>query len=458
MAEIISHEANQPLSGVGISSTRNVVQEDWGHLLEFANSLLQEYAEHNQSKAVDIPEEDVLEVSMDTPRVLQLLAAFYEKAAIFFFTGRLPPMHFIRNWLNSLLQSDVVDEIFDVSRGFFEIMFKTSEARQLVLQKVPLFFEGQLVHAVPWRPLAEFQEILKQECPIWVEIQNCLAMYWPLLHDAMQSLRKVLVPPRARSNNRNKLCMLWSASRPCPPWLRLSKPGMRCMHFKLRWGAFAGHCFHCGQLGHFMAECKLHDKNPNQSMPAEVEPLVDKGTSSMVVEDVCHASNVQVSQSEDRGKQVVQEESTWKDVVTRRGKSVKFVQSSDQGEIQNLHNPHITYGHRAPSRQGDAPLRDCEPFVRGCGSPPPQYNLRPRSYLANEPSPLAFDKQGRVITPWDKKYRNGKGNSTNQPSSSSQSSSGALHDAFAVLGDYMGDVCAVLAAKERQGRPLACSN
>ncbi|MCO5549419.1 hypothetical protein L7F22_002890 [Adiantum nelumboides] len=97
----ISHEANQPLSAVGISLTSNAVQEDWGHLLEFANSLLQEYAEHNQSKAVDIPDEDVLEVSMDTPRVLQLLSAFHEKAVVFFFTGRLPPMHFIRNWLNS---------------------------------------------------------------------------------------------------------------------------------------------------------------------------------------------------------------------------------------------------------------------------------------------------------------------------------------------------------------------
>ncbi|MCO5596598.1 hypothetical protein L7F22_050664 [Adiantum nelumboides] len=75
--------------------------------------LLQEYAEHNQLKAVDILEEDVLEVSMDMLHILQLLAAFHEKAAIFFFTGRLPPMHFIRNWLNSLLQSDVVDEIFD---------------------------------------------------------------------------------------------------------------------------------------------------------------------------------------------------------------------------------------------------------------------------------------------------------------------------------------------------------
>ena len=38
-------------------------------------------------------------------------------------------------------------------------------------------------HTVHWLPLAEFQQIMKQECPIWVEVQKCPSMYWPLLHD-----------------------------------------------------------------------------------------------------------------------------------------------------------------------------------------------------------------------------------------------------------------------------------
>lgn len=350
----------------------------------------------------------------------------------------------------------MVDEIFDGPRGFFEIMFKTAEARQLVLQKVPLFFEGQLVHAVPWRPLTEFQEILKQECPIWVEIQNCPAMYWPLLHDAMQSLGKVLVPPRSRSNNRNRLCMLWSTSRPRPPWLRLTAPGMRCMHFKLRWGAFAGHCFQCGQLGHFIAECKLKDKD--QGVLVEVESQVGKEASYMVVENACNTSDVHVDvcQEEDRGKQVVQEETPWKDVVTRKGK--KLDQSSSQGDIGNMHNPPITYGRRATSRQGGVHFRESQPFVQGRGSLPLHYNLRPRVTTASEPPPLAFDKEGRVITPWDRRNRNERGKQWNQPSSSSQPSSGVLQNAFAVLGDYMGDVCAALVANERQGKPQARSN
>ncbi|MCO5555945.1 hypothetical protein L7F22_009489 [Adiantum nelumboides] len=412
----VTPEANMPLLGDG-SNACNDPQIDWDHLLDFANSLLQEYAKHNESKAVDIPENDVLEVTMDTPRVLQVLTAFHEKAAIFFFTGRLPPMHRIRQWLNFLLQSDAIDEIFDGPRGFFEIMFKTPEARQLALQKVPLFFDGQLVHAVPWRPLAEFQEILKQECPIWVEVESCPAMYWPLLHEAMQSLGKVLVPPRSRSNNRNRLCMLWNTAHPPPAWLRLKSQGMRHMHFRLHWGAFAGHCFQCGQLGHFMAECKRNDKD--KGVPVEVHSQVAKEPSHMLVEHSENARDVQqvdVCQVEDKGKQVVEEETPWKEVV---------------------------------SRKSDARSRDRQPFVQGPGS----YNLHSRSTKVNEPSSsLAFDRQGRIITPWDKRYSPARGNQWNQPSSSRQPSSGVLQNAFAVLGDYMGDVCAALAANERQGR------
>ena len=28
--------------------------------------------------------------------------------------------------------------------------------------------------------------------------------------------------------------------------------------FKLKWETFAGHCFGCGEWGHFMAECHRH--------------------------------------------------------------------------------------------------------------------------------------------------------------------------------------------------------
>ncbi|MCO5566956.1 hypothetical protein L7F22_020639 [Adiantum nelumboides] len=191
-----------------------------------------------------------------------------------------------------------------------------------------------------------------------------------------------------------------------------------------------------------MAKCKRNDKD--KGVPIEVHSQVAKEPSHMLVEHSENARDVQqvdVRQVEDKGKQVVEEETPWKEVISCKSKIM------DQSFSQGVVNPPVTYGCWSTLRQGDARSRDRQPFVQGPGS----YNLRSRSTKVNEPSSsLAFDRQGRVITPWDKRYSPARGNQWNQPSSSRQPSSGVLQNAFAVLGDYMGDVCAALAANERQ--------
>ena len=40
--------------------------------------------------------------------------------------------------------------------------------------------------------------------------------------------------------------------------MRMNTHGMRSLCFKLKWETFAGHCFGCGEWGHFMAEYQCH--------------------------------------------------------------------------------------------------------------------------------------------------------------------------------------------------------
>ena len=40
--------------------------------------------------------------------------------------------------------------------------------------------------------------------------------------------------------------------------MRMNTHGMKSLCFKLKWHTFAGHCFGCGEWGHFMAECQRH--------------------------------------------------------------------------------------------------------------------------------------------------------------------------------------------------------
>lgn len=150
-------------------------------MLAVGNSLLHAYAMANNSTKEQVTPEEIVEACLDASQVLEQLVAFHDWATVFFFTGRAPMMGWIRSWMVDLLQEDVVEDIFDGPHGFYEILFRTSQARASVFHRVPLFLEGQLVHVVPWRPLHEYKEILKQACPIWVEVVDFLPMYWRLL-------------------------------------------------------------------------------------------------------------------------------------------------------------------------------------------------------------------------------------------------------------------------------------
>ncbi|MCO5594134.1 hypothetical protein L7F22_048155 [Adiantum nelumboides] len=165
-----------------IENAKGELEEDWQQLLEFANSLLHDYAQCHGVVPEGLEEDDVLHAPNDTKDALRAFTRFTDNACILFVTGRLPSALLLRRWLNAIIKGDIVEEIFEGPRGFYEVLFKSMQARNAVLESVPLFYEGQLVHTVPWRPLAEFQDILKQECPIWVEVQQCPAMYWDLLH------------------------------------------------------------------------------------------------------------------------------------------------------------------------------------------------------------------------------------------------------------------------------------
>ena len=52
----------------------------------------------------------------------------------------------------------------------------SQEYKEKLLNKLPVFYEKSLVHIVPWRPLVEYQYILKQECPVWVEVECICGM------------------------------------------------------------------------------------------------------------------------------------------------------------------------------------------------------------------------------------------------------------------------------------------
>ncbi|MCO5557197.1 hypothetical protein L7F22_010757 [Adiantum nelumboides] len=161
-----------------IENAKEELEEDWQQLIVFANSLLHDYAQSHGVVQKGLDEDDVLHAPIDTKNALHAFTRFIDSVCILFVTGRLPPAILLSRWLNAIIKEDIVEEIFEGPRGFYEILFNSMQARNPVLESVPLFYKCQLMPTVAWRPLSEFQDILEQECPIWMEVQQCPAMYW----------------------------------------------------------------------------------------------------------------------------------------------------------------------------------------------------------------------------------------------------------------------------------------
>ncbi|MCO5613122.1 hypothetical protein L7F22_067397 [Adiantum nelumboides] len=144
-----------------IENAKGGLEEDWQHLLEFANSLLHEYAQSHGVVPKGLEENEVLHAPIDTKAALLAFTRFTDNACILFVMGRLPPILLLCRWLNAILKEDIVEEIFEGPQGFFGVLFESMQAHNTLLERVSLFYEGKLVYTVTWHPLAEFQDILK---------------------------------------------------------------------------------------------------------------------------------------------------------------------------------------------------------------------------------------------------------------------------------------------------------
>ncbi|MCO5577677.1 hypothetical protein L7F22_031508 [Adiantum nelumboides] len=339
------------------------LEEDWQQLLEFANSLLHGYAQSHGVVPKGLEEDDVLHAPIDTKDALRAFTRFTNIASILFVKGRLPPAFLLRRWLNAIIKEDIVEEIFQGPHEFHEVLFKSMQGHNAVLESVPLFYEGQLVHTVEWHPLAEFQDILKREWSIWVE------------------------------------CMQPNAD----------------MHVHLSNG------------DNNMSQQTCNGSDVNMDVP---------GDSSQVPILAMH---------DDKGKyHMPREEGQWQQVASRKGRTSEPKDAEHVGSQALMANPPRTYARRFAHHQ---------PQKRGSHSS--HYNLRSCSGHPIQPSStLHFNKRGKVVTPWDGRYKELASTSWDKASTSSAPSS--WHNSFAVLSDYMADLMAPLAAKDKVGPHSAC--
>ena len=79
---------------------------------QIANTLLSDIMEHNENEEKEWIDEDDHNVDIDAKAVLQSFDVFYERAFILFFTWKLPYINWIKQWLNTIVSPNCVENIY----------------------------------------------------------------------------------------------------------------------------------------------------------------------------------------------------------------------------------------------------------------------------------------------------------------------------------------------------------
>ena len=96
---------------------------NWDNLRGIANTLLSDIMEDNENDAEECIDEDVHDVDVDAKAVLQSFDVFYDRVVILFFIGKLPYINWIKQWWNTIMSPNYVENIYAGPRGFYDVVF-----------------------------------------------------------------------------------------------------------------------------------------------------------------------------------------------------------------------------------------------------------------------------------------------------------------------------------------------
>ena len=90
-----------------------------------ANEALHEILPDDIEMVANIEEDEIVEVEMPRREILKTLSMFHERGIICSFMGKNPFIHWVTQWLNTMVGKNNVEDVYKGPRGFFEVVFRT---------------------------------------------------------------------------------------------------------------------------------------------------------------------------------------------------------------------------------------------------------------------------------------------------------------------------------------------
>ena len=98
---------------------------------------------------------------METNSMLATFDRFCDRGVILYFTRKLPLVSWIKQWLNSFIMPNCVEDMYVVPRGFYNVVFRSSEHCTALMAKVPIFFDRRFVNVMQWVPVLDYKDLVK---------------------------------------------------------------------------------------------------------------------------------------------------------------------------------------------------------------------------------------------------------------------------------------------------------
>ncbi|MCO5582338.1 hypothetical protein L7F22_036232 [Adiantum nelumboides] len=174
---------------------------------EIKSCLYEDFEEARKAWNGQVP---ILEVRIPVQDLMDAVAQYAMNAVILFFPGKMPTAQDVGQWVDFLLKRQVVRGVYFGARGFYEVLLADTEARNLLLEMSPLFFNTQMTRVLPWALTKDYQSLIRHKCPVWVEIVD-----FPRTWRVGCAARESDMPPKLNANT-NRFCILWDTDKPTP--------------------------------------------------------------------------------------------------------------------------------------------------------------------------------------------------------------------------------------------------
>ena len=101
-----------------------------------ANILMEDCIRENVKVTEEFVDDEVAKVEIDKKEFLGSFANFIDRGVILFFTGKIPFLWRVKQWLRGILQADYVQDVYVGPHGLYNVVLVPWENKEKLLKKL----------------------------------------------------------------------------------------------------------------------------------------------------------------------------------------------------------------------------------------------------------------------------------------------------------------------------------